>query len=133
MDSNNMNNYQQSYSQQPQYQQTPQAQYQQPYGQQPYGQQPYGQQPVYNNAGAAPLIPDQYKPIRAWGYVGYMFLFSIPLVGLIMLIIFSFSDENINRRNYARSYWCVMLIGLIFIIVLSIIAAAIGVSIYNMF
>ena len=67
-----------------------------------------------NNYNQQPqTIPSQYNPISAWGYVGYSLLFSIPLAGFILLIVFSFSDENINRRNYARSYFCMLLIGVI--------------------
>lgn len=70
---------------------------------------------------AAPLrIPSQYKPIGAWGYVGYSLLFSIPIVGLICLLIFSFNDSNLNRRSYARSYWCALL--LVFIIAIALVA-----------
>ena len=62
------------------------------------------------------LIPytPQYKPISAWGYFGYQILFAIPLIGFILLIVFSLSDSNINLRNYARSYWCALI--LIFVI-----------------
>lgn len=64
-------------------------------------------------------IPSQFTPITAWGYLGYQLLFAIPFVGLILLIVFALNDENINRRNLARSYFCAMLIGvIIFIIVL---------------
>ncbi|MBQ7005048.1 MAG: zinc-ribbon domain-containing protein [Clostridia bacterium] len=55
----------------------------------------------------------QYRPISAWGYFGYNLLFSIPLVGFICLIIFSLSSDNINRRNYARSFWCWFALALI--------------------
>ena len=47
-------------------------------------------------------VPSQYRPIGAWGYFGYQILFSIPIVGFILLIVFALSDENINRRNFAR-------------------------------
>lgn len=59
---------------------------------------------------------EQYRPLTAWGYVGYTLLFSIPLVGLVLIIVFALSDNNINRRNYARSYLCWMLIAVILII-----------------
>ena len=41
----------------------------------------------------------QYRPLSPWAYFGYNLLFSIPILGFIMLIVFSFSNENINRRN----------------------------------
>ena len=58
-------------------------------------------------------IAPELKPLGAWAYVGLSILFSIPIVGLICLIVFSFSDANINRRNYARSYFIVLFICLI--------------------
>lgn len=66
-------------------------------------------------------IPEQYKPISSWGYVGYTILFSIPFIGLILLIIYALSNENINRRNFARSYFC-------FVLLLVILIVAIGAS-----
>lgn len=57
--------------------------------------------------------PRQFKPVSAWGYIGYSILFAIPIIGLILLIVFAFSDRNINRRNFARSYFCWILIGII--------------------
>ena len=52
----------------------------------------------------------QFKPISPWGYIGYTILFAIPIVGIICLIVFALSSSNINRRNLARSYWCVFLV-----------------------
>ncbi|MBR2044156.1 MAG: zinc ribbon domain-containing protein [Clostridia bacterium] len=64
-------------------------------------------------------LPAKFKPIGAWAYFGYQLLFSIPLVGFILLIIFSLSDDNINRRNFARSYWCsLIIVGAVAILVL---------------
>ena len=84
-----------------------------------------------NISGYAPQsrsleIPAQYKPLSPWAYIGYSILFAIPLIGLVCLIVFSFNSGNLNRRNYARSYFCALLIVLIFVIVISIIAAATG-------
>lgn len=65
-------------------------------------------------------IPDQYKPIGMWGYFGYQILFSIPIVGFIFLIVFSLSSSNINRRNFARSYFCIIIIALIILAIVFI-------------
>ncbi len=59
-------------------------------------------------------VPAELKPISPWGYFGYELLFTIPLVGLVMLIIFSLGGtKNINLRNFARSQFCVLLVILI--------------------
>ena len=62
-------------------------------------------------------LPPKYRPLSAWAYLGYSILFAIPLFGYICLIVFSFSNSNINRRNFARSYFCVLLLTVIIIAV----------------
>ncbi len=63
-------------------------------------------------------LPPELKPLGAWAYFGLSILFSIPIIGLIFLIVFSFSDANIHRRNYARSYFCMLIVILVIIGVL---------------
>ena len=58
-------------------------------------------------------LPDKYKPLGAWRYFGYNILFCIPIVGIICLIVFACSSRNINRRSYARSFFCVLIIALV--------------------
>jgi hypothetical protein len=62
--------------------------------------------------------PVHYWPISPWGYLGYTILFLIPVVGLISLLTFTFSSDNINRRNFARSYWCALFTGAVAIAIL---------------
>lgn len=92
----------------------------------------YNQAPpvnVYNNVQNT--VPAQYRPLGAWSYFGYSLLFSIPIVGFILLIVFSFSSSNINRRNFARSYFCALLVlGVIFLIML-IISLVTGNSLFD--
>ena len=65
-----------------------------------------------NNYG----IPQEYQPISMWGYFGYSLLFAIPLVGFILICVFSFGGaKNINLRNYARSFFCWIIIAAILI------------------
>lgn len=92
------------------------------YGQQNlYSQQAYTtppQQVVYNQRITKENLPYEFQPISMWGYFGYELLFSIPLVGFILLLVFSFGGtKNKNLKNFARSYFCFMIV----IIVLSII------------
>lgn len=90
---------------------------------------------VIVNTPAAPKtitkedLPEQYKPLSAWAYWGLSILFSVPVVGFIFLIVFSFSGANINRRSYARSYWIWALISVICAIVaIIVIACTVGFS-----
>ncbi|HJJ14055.1 MAG TPA: hypothetical protein OIM42_04250 [Clostridiaceae bacterium] len=73
-------------------------------------------------------IPNEYRPLSAWAYFGYNILFAIPLVGFIMLIVFAFDSSNINRRNYARSFFCAYLVAIIILIVVLILALFLGIS-----
>ena len=68
--------------------------------------------------------PEQYRPLSPWAYFGYSLLFSIPVIGLIFLLIYSFDDSRINRRNFARSYFCVIAL----VLIISGILAVTGVS-----
>ncbi|MCH5276120.1 MAG: hypothetical protein J1E65_09785 [Lachnospiraceae bacterium] len=65
-------------------------------------------------------IPEEYRPISMWGYFGYQLLFSIPCVGFILLIIFAVGGtSNINVRNFARSYFCYLIIlAILFVLLL---------------
>lgn len=68
--------------------------------------------------------PEMYRPVSPWGYFGYTLLFSIPLIGFIFMLVFAFDDSNINRRNFARSYFCVLAILLILIAALAVTGVA---------
>lgn len=72
----------------------------------------YNYNPNYNTTFTMQQnnIPYQYRPLGAWTYFWLNVLFSIPIIGFIFLLIYSFNNQNINRRNFARSYWCIYLI-----------------------
>ena len=88
--------------------------------------------PTQNYSAAANqpanYVPEEYKPMSAWAYFGYSLLFSIPLVGLIVNLVLCFSKTNINKRNYARSFWCWYVI----VAAAIIIAAVSGVSLLSL-
>ena len=67
-------------------------------------------------------LPPKYRPLGAWSYFGYMLLFSIPLIGFICLVVFAISDSNINRRSFARSYFC----GILLLLIATAIVVALG-------
>lgn len=71
---------------------------------------------------------EQYRPLSPWQYFGLSILFSIPVVGFIFLLVFTFNNNNINRRNFARSYWCGLLIGICVAILVIIFALIFGIS-----
>ncbi len=89
---------------------------------QPYRPQPQGAR-LYKGQYYS---EEQLQPISPWAYFGYSLLFSIPIVGFICLVIFSVSDTNINRRNYARSFWCGLVIALAILAVTFVVVFATG-------
>lgn len=58
-------------------------------------------------------IPAEYKPISMWGYFLYEILFSIPVIGQIILLVKALTAKNKNLKNFARSYFCLLIIGVI--------------------
>ena len=105
-------------TQQPQTYQNNQGYYQQP---------PQANQ--YNNR-----IPDEYKPISAWGYVGWDLLFAIPVVGFILLIVFAAgAGRNINLKKYAQSKFCALLLAVIVTASFILITYFLGISVYEKF
>lgn len=78
-------------------------------------------------------IPEEYKPISMWGYFGYQILFMIPLVGFILLLVFAFGGaKNLNLRNFARSYFCWLIIAfIIFLVVFFGFGVGAGFAIFN--
>lgn len=64
------------------------------------------------------------RPLSPWEYFGLQILYNIPIVGFIFLLIHTFSSGNINRRNFARSYWCIYAIALILMIIFAVSGTA---------
>jgi uncharacterized membrane protein YvbJ len=107
------------------------AQYTQQQYSQPQYTQPQQAQYVYQNPATSDPNMD-YTPISMWGYFGYEILFSIPCVGFIMLLIFSFGGtKNINLRNFARSYFCFLIVVVILVAIFTAIAGASMVSLLD--
>ena len=65
-------------------------------------------------------LPEAYRPLSPWSYFGLSILYALPVVGWVFLIIHAIGSANINRRNYARSYFCVYVLAIILIAVLAL-------------
>ena len=76
---------------------------------------------------------NQYRLLSPWAYVGYGILFTLPVIGWILAIVFTLNDDNLNRRNFARGYWCGVLVAVIVVVILSIVGMVMGVSIMDGF
>ena len=55
-------------------------------------------------------------------------LYSLPLVGWIFLIVHAVGSQNLNRRNYARSYFCVYVLAIILGVLLTITGVLSGLT-----
>ena len=62
-------------------------------------------------------LPSKFRPLSAWSYFGLSVLYAIPILGLIFLLIHTFSDKNINRRSFARSFWCWVVLLIFFLLI----------------
>ena len=92
-------------------------------------------QPVYAaptqpaSVYAPPVDPDRpgkksrYAPMTPWGMVLAWFLMSIPVVGLIPMILWSCGVcRKVTRRNLARAYLILLIIAVAALIVLALLA-----------
>ena len=66
-------------------------------------------------------LPPKYQPLGAWSYFGYNLLFALPVVGWIFIIVFALNDSNINRRSFARSFFCVWIITIVILVILLVV------------
>lgn len=82
-----------------------------------------GASPNYSTQAPLPKVDsgEDYTPISMWGYFGYQLLFGIPCVGFILILIFSFGGtKNVNVKNFARSYFCYMIVLIALVFLLSL-------------
>ncbi len=77
------------------------------------------------------IVPEENRPLSPWAYFGLQLLFAIPVVGFVFLIIFSCNSGNINRRNFARSYWCSLIILAVVLLVVLLIVMSAGNAAYR--
>lgn len=66
-------------------------------------------------------LPPEYRPIGMWGYFGYNLLFSIPFVGWIIALVFACGvTSNVNLKNYARGYFCGLIVACVVVFLFSV-------------
>ncbi|MEA4832471.1 hypothetical protein SDC9_126837 [bioreactor metagenome] len=82
---------------------------------------PYQQAP-YNNA-----VPPEGSPFSLMSvgqYIGLFFLYSLPCIGFIFLIVFCFSGTNENRKRFSRGLLFYSLIITAIGVIISLVASA---------
>ena len=62
-------------------------------------------------------------PLSPWAYFWLDILYAIPIVGFVFLLIHAIGANNVNKRNFARSYFCVLVI---ILIIFGVVAIFVG-------
>ncbi|MBN1622882.1 MAG: zinc-ribbon domain-containing protein [Clostridia bacterium] len=78
---------------------------------------------------------DLTKPLSTASYFGMFFLMALPLIRLISLLVWSFSDNvNVNKKHFAHAVFIWVLVSLILAIVATIVLFIIyGATFYEIF
>ncbi len=116
-----------------QYQQpAPNQQYQQPAPAQQYQQPAPNQQ--YQQPAPKPIDPKRIKPLGVGSFIGMFILMAIPVVNLILLLVWAFSDStNLNRKHYAVATLIMLVIFIVIGIVLGIVATTLGIALKDLY
>ena len=69
-------------------------------------------------------LPKSYRPISGWGYFWRSVFYAIPVLGWLFVLINALGAKNRNGRNFARSYFCALLIALIAVAVVAVLELA---------
>lgn len=76
------------------------------------------QQPAVPKSQSAPAIAKSERPLPVWKFMGIMLLTGIPIIGFIMILVWSFGNScNKNTKNFARAVLIFGIIGFILTIV----------------
>lgn len=102
--------------------QDPKSQQYQPQGNQNPGYpNAYQVPPMYNqNYNEAFAMQKQPEKLSVGDYILMLILFQIPLVGFIMMLVWSFGNYGINRKNFARAFLILQVIAVVIAIIFSV-------------
>jgi len=79
-----------------------------------------------------PALDPQTKPLGVFDYILMVIGFSLPVIGLILMIVWSVSSTtNVNRKNFARAYLILCLVAVIISVIISISITSFVISIFN--
>ena len=60
-------------------------------------------------------------PLSPWKYFGLQILYNIPIIGFIFLVCHALGAENENKKNFARSYFCIVVVAIVIAIIVFIL------------
>ena len=67
-------------------------------------------------------LPKSYRPISGWGYFWRAVFYAIPVLGWLFVLINALGAKNRNGRNFARSYFCALLIAILAAVVVAVLS-----------
>lgn len=75
------------------------------------------------------------KPLSTASYFGMFFLMALPIIRLIMLLVWSFSDNvNVNKKHFAHAVFIWVLVSLILTIITTVVLfIVLGSTFYEVF
>jgi len=74
----------------------------------------------------------RYSVMGTGSFMGVMLLFSVPLVGLIFMIVWACGGcKSQTKRNFARANLFWILIGIVITVIVAVIYASLGKSLAN--
>ena len=87
---------------------------------QPVYQQPVYQQPVYQPVQqiTAAVLDETNQVVKTGKYFGLIFLYGIPVIGLLVCIYMSIFPKNKNVKNFSRAMLIWAILGLILCILI---------------
>lgn len=63
----------------------------------------------FSDLAGSTLDDSPYEPISAWGFIGILTLFAIPVIGWIFAIIWACGGcRKLNKRNLSRGYLIIL-------------------------
>ena len=65
-------------------------------------------------------------PLSPWAYFGLEILYSIPIIGFIFLVCHALGASNQNKKNFAQSYFCFVIVIAVIVGIIFVIANASG-------
>lgn len=96
-------------------------------------------QPNYSQSYGYPqfnenMLPPEYRPVSIGQFFGYTLLFSVPVVGFIMLLVTAFGSGNsISLKNYAKSMLIWYVIGIVLTVIMFVFGFMLAASTGEMY
>ena len=62
-------------------------------------------------------LPYNYIPMSGWDYLGWSFVYALPIFGFFFVLVNSLRTSNLARRSHARSFIVAFIVSALFVAV----------------